>query len=108
MLDTPMVQEQGQGGDDGPVRMRPCRSAFTYEYKAMNPLAMKATFTHILDVTISNLAIKDLLAISPGLGKEVIEYLCTHCAPASIFNITAKSCPSSSVLIKYSTLLHKI
>jgi hypothetical protein len=52
--------------------------AFTYESKATNPDAIQRVFKGILDVTIPNITVVDLLAISPELRKEVVEHCHMH------------------------------
>lgn len=69
---------------------------------------MKATLAHVLDTTILGLTVQDLLAISPDLRKEAIEYSCTYCMPVSVLNVTARTHPLNPVLVKYSMLLHEI
>jgi hypothetical protein len=51
---------------------------FTYESKAANPDAIQHVFKGILDVTIPNITVADLLAISPELRKEAVEHCRTH------------------------------
>jgi hypothetical protein len=43
--------------------------AFTYESKAVNPDAIQHIFKGILNITIPNITVVDLFAISPELQK---------------------------------------
>ena len=56
--------------------------AYTYELKATNPIATKETFSKILEIIVPSITVGDLLAISPDLWKEAVEYTRTHHVPA--------------------------
>ena len=48
--------------------------AYTYESKATNPITTKQTFSKILDAIVPSITVGDLLAISPDLRKEAVDY----------------------------------
>ena len=81
--------------------------AYTYESKATNPITTKEMFSKILEVIVPSITVGDLLAISPDLWKEAVEYTHTHHVPA----LTAANELSTAVtppLIEYSMSLHKL
>ena len=81
--------------------------AYTYKSKAMNPMATKETFSKILEVIVPSITVGDLLAISPDLRKEAVDYTRTHRIPT----LTAANELSTAVpppLIEYSTPLREL
>jgi len=77
--------------------------AYTYESKAMNPAVTKQTFSKILDVIVPSITVGDLLAISPDLRKEAVDYAKTHCIPS--FAATNEISAISPPHVEYSTPL---
>ena len=76
---------------------------YTYKSKAANPHAVKQMLTRLLDAIVPSIAVSDLLAISPDLRREVVEFSRTHCIPTSI------SAPAiAPVHIKYLTPLREM
>lgn len=69
---------------------------------------MKSAFAQILTASLPTLTMKDLLAISPKLCKDMIDYLRTHHIPTITANITTMPYAPESVCIKYFTLLYKV
>ncbi|KIM49979.1 hypothetical protein SCLCIDRAFT_34838 [Scleroderma citrinum Foug A] len=51
-----------------------CAPAYTYKSKAMNPPITKQTFSKILNVIVPSIMVSDLLAISPDIRKEAVDY----------------------------------
>ena len=78
---------------------------YTYESKAMNPAITKQTFSKILDVIVPSITVGDLLAISPDIRKEAVDYARTHCIPSFAATNELSVCPP---LIEYSTPLRKL
>ena len=85
-----------------------CTPAYTYESKATNPVTTKQTFARILNAIVLSITIGDLLAISPDLRREAVDYARTHRIPAfaasNEFSTTAIAPPH----IEYSTPLHEL
>ena len=61
------------------------------------------TFTKILDIIVPSITVGDLLAISPDLWKEAVDYVKTHCIPS--FAATNEISAISPPHIEYSTPL---
>jgi len=79
--------------------------AYTYKSKAMNPAVTKQTFGKILNVIVP-ITVGDLLAISPDLWKEAINYAHTQCIPSFVAtNEVSTICP---LHVEYSTPLHEL
>ena len=82
--------------------------AYTYESKATNLVTTKQTFARILDAIIPSITVGDLLAISPDLRREAVDYAQTHHIPAfaasNKFSTTAIAPPH----IEYSTPLREL
>ena len=101
--DSPKNQEQSKE-DSFPSIPDKRTPAYTYKSKAMNPTTTKEMFGKILEVIIPSITVGDLLAISPDLRKEAVDYTCTHRIPA----ITATNKLSAAIApphIEYSTPL---
>jgi len=85
--------------------------AFTYKSKAASPDAVQRVFKGILEVTVPNITVADLLAISPELRKEAVEHCRTHRvpAPATILSTNALALKTPSPrLIEHTTPLREI
>ncbi|KAG1787396.1 hypothetical protein EV424DRAFT_1356545 [Suillus variegatus] len=62
--------------------------AFTYESKAASPETARRVFKSVLEMTVPNLTISDLLAISPDLRKEAVEYCKVQRVPTPTVSLT--------------------
>ena len=79
--------------------------AYTYESKAMNPAITKQTFSKILNVIVPSITVSDLIAISPDIRKEAVNYACMQRIPS--FTAT-NELSVSPPLIEYSTPLREL
>jgi len=80
--------------------------AYTYESKAMNPAVTKQTFSKVLDVIVPSITVGDLLAISPDLRKEAVDYARTQRIPSfAATNEVSAICPPH---VEYSTPLREL
>ena len=80
--------------------------AYTYESKAANPHAVKQMLNQLLNAIVPSITVSDLLAISPDLRREVVEFSHTHCIPTLISApATADVCAIAPVHIEYLTPL---
>ncbi|KAG1811602.1 hypothetical protein EV424DRAFT_1349620 [Suillus variegatus] len=62
--------------------------AFTYESKAASPETARRVFKSVLEMMVPNLTISDLLAISPDLRKEAVEYCKVQRVPTPRVSLT--------------------
>ena len=79
--------------------------AYTYESKAMTPAITKQTFSKILDIIVPSIMVSDLLAISPDIQKEAVDYARTQHIPSFTATNELSVCPP---LIEYSTPLREL
>ena len=78
---------------------------YTYESKAMNPTITKQTFSKILNIIVPSITVGDLLAISPDIQKEAVDYARMQRIPSFAATNELSICPP---LIEYSTPLHEL
>ena len=78
---------------------------YTYKSKAMNPAITKQTFSKILNVIVPSIMVGDLLAISPDIPKEAVDYARMQHIPPFAATNELSICPP---LIEYSTPLHEL
>ncbi|KAG0701247.1 hypothetical protein DFH29DRAFT_1000435 [Suillus ampliporus] len=85
---------------------------FKYESKAAMPDVARHIFESILNTTIPQLTISDLLSISPKLCKEVVEHSCMHQVPSApspvVKMLTAAYSAQPPVQVKHATPLCKL
>jgi len=114
-IKTPNLQSQNKGKaeDDHAathsfdLKKNP---AYTYESKAANPDAAKQTLDRVLNAIVPSVTVSDLLAISPDLRREVVEFSRTHRIPTSNSTLptTVNVCAIAPVHVEYSTPLREM
>lgn len=78
---TQVDEEEKSPADSQIHNSKGNQPAFSYESRAANPEATQKMFQRILDVTVPNVTVNDLVALSGDLRKEIVDYTRTQRVP---------------------------